>query len=212
MHRLRLALTRLYIKFYLRGKVLGTKVVVPNSRETKGVEVTIFAKKDVLFIGQATLFGTIIIEESVLSQYGLMAQEYVLTHEYAHTRQKSKYVILPAMFWVVFKGASFFTTSGGAFLLLLLTRRFEYLRLLTANAHSFILYLFLFCALSWILEGLADFYAIERLGRTQILEARRELRIKNPNRRLSHRVIGRLTHPPIEVTLRFFDLLHGRNS
>jgi hypothetical protein len=63
----------------------------------KEVEIIVFSRKNALHLGQSTVFGTIIIEESLFSEYSLNVQQYVLVHEYAHSKQKSVYLLLPFM-------------------------------------------------------------------------------------------------------------------
>ena len=206
MKKLQLILTKWYVRTYLCGRFKEVKRVTLS----KGVEreVIVFSAKESMYLGQATIFGTIIIEESVFSQYSQNVRDYVLTHEYAHTRQKSKYLILPLMLALFFGSYMFLTGVVITFLVFIATLRPGALAVLLFFLICLASVVLIFGGLSWFLEGGADYYVLVQLGKEPVLDAWREIRARNPKSGFARMVFARLTHPKIEFVAKLYDLAH----
>ena len=197
-------------KRYIRG-IGGQAKEVVQIQLGKNVEkeVVTFSKKDSLFLGQVTLFNTIIIEESLFSKYSPEVQEFVLTHEYAHTKQKIRYIFLPIMLALTF--SLFFLSlfiSIQAILFLIALQFALLVNLVMDGLVYFILMVLIFSSLSWWMEGTANYYAITQLGKNKVASVVQEMKEKNPKPKLSHKIIGYLTHPPIRLSLKAYDFIH----
>lgn len=201
MHPILLGLTKLHIRL-INGRFVRTQTMkTPNGIEQ---EVAIFSCDKPIFLGQCTPFRTIIIHESVLNNERL--SNYVLIHEIAHTKQWWSFFAIPLCFLVI---ASFFSLACAfAFLIQsLISTNPSYLLGFMWCVIISVLALIIPCAFSWMLELNADFVAIKHIGLEAFLEIRDELR-KTRKLTVSSRIINRLTHPPVGITVRVWRWLH----
>ena len=205
MNRLQFFLTRVYVSTAIGGQVKEVRTIEIGTGEK--VEIILFSRKGALHIGQSTVFGTIIIEESLFSEYSPDVQQYVLFHEYAHSKQKSVYLLLPFMV-ISFLYLISYPIAMIIFLLFISTLGSSIFLNLALGFIPFLLSLMVFIGSSWYLEGRADLYATSHLGKEKFLAARQEIKEKHPNPKLMYRVIGRLTHPPLGLFLEAYDYFH----
>ena len=202
MNRLQFFITRIYARTAIGGQVKEVRTIeIGNGKK---VEIILFSRKGALHIGQSTVFGTIIIEESLFSEYSPDVQQYVLAHEYAHSKQKSVYLLL--LFMVIsFLYLISYPIAVIIFLLFISTLGSSILLNLALGFIPFILSLMVFIGSSWYLEGRADLYATRHMGKRKFLAARQEIKEKHPNPKLMYRAIRRLTHPPLGLFLEVYD-------
>ena len=196
-------LTRLYIRASGARFLRLQAIKASNGAER---EVFLFSAAKPLFLGQCTVFRTIILHESLLVDSALL--DCVLLHEMAHQKQ----------WWVVFGIPLVFPAMFGLYALTsALIFAFDALIsldkiLLVSSVLSLgilALALALPCAFSWILELGAEMVAIKVVGVAKYTRAREKLKAANTPT-LSARIIGRLTHPPTEITLRVRNLFRNR--
>ena len=201
MNSILLGLTKFHIRS-INGRFVRTQTMkIPNGVER---EVTIFSGDKTIFLGQCTPFRTIIIHESVLNNERL--SNYVLIHEMAHTKQWWAFFIIPLSFLVIFS----FLSLAWAFISLiqsLMSMNPSYLLGFMWGVIISVLALAIPCAFSWALELNADFVAIGYIGLQTYLEIREDLR-KIRKLTVSSRIINRLTHPTVGITVRIWCWFH----
>lgn len=205
MNRLQFFLTRFYVRTAIGGQIKEVRTI--EIERGKKVEFIVFSRKNALHLGQSTVFGTIIIEESLFSKYSLNVQQYVLVHEYAHSKQKSVYLLLPFMV-ISFLYIISYPIAVIVFLFFITTLGSTILLNLALGFIPFALSLIVFIGSSWYLEGRADFYTTIQMGKERFLAARQEIIAKHPDPGLIYRAIGRLTHPPLGLFLEVYDYFH----
>jgi Zn-dependent protease with chaperone function len=205
MNRLQFLLTRVYIKTAIGGSV--KEVRTTELENGKKLEIIVYSRRGTLYLGQSTVFGTIIIEESLFSEYGDNVQQYVLVHEYAHSKQKSIYYLMPLMV-LSFIYLIFYPIALTVFLFFFLSSDSAILLNLALGSILFAFSIIVFIGSSWYLEGRADFYATLQMGKDRFLAARQEIKSKYPNPGLMYRAISRLTHPPLGLLLEVYDYFH----
>ena len=200
MNTILLGLTKFSI-WSQNGKFIRTQIIrIPNYIEQ---EVAIFSG-DTWFIGQCTLFRTIIINESVLENKRLL--DYVLIHEFAHTKQWWSLFSIPLGFVLIF---SFYTIFVSLIFLIQAitsinaTYLFGFIVWLIISIFTFVIP----CLFSWILEFDAEFAAIKYMGLDTFIEIRGDLQ-KTRTLSLSGRIIRRLTHPTDGITVRVWHWFH----
>jgi hypothetical protein len=183
------------------GNYVRTQTIkLPNGKER---EIMIFSGDKALFLGQCTMFRTIIIHESILSNKPLF--DYILFHEFAHTKQWWALFIVPLIILIPVS------------LLLLI---FSLVNLLQAiiepnlyglfgSLMGILISAFLFsipCSFSWIMELNADFKAIKEIGFQSFIEIKNAPKILKRNFYSS--IIIMMTHPPTMVTVKLWHWLH----
>jgi Zn-dependent protease with chaperone function len=201
MNSILLGLTKFHICL-INGKFVRTQTMkIPDGVDR---EVTIFSGDKTIFLGQCTPFRTIIIHESVLNNERL--SNYVLIHEAAHAKQWWSFFAIPLYFLVIFS----FLSLVWAFVSLiqsLMSMNPSYLLGFMWGVIISILALAIPCAFSWVLELSADFVAIGYIGLQTFLEIEEDLRkIGKPT--VSSRIINRLTHPTMGITVRVWQWFH----
>ena len=205
MNRLQFLLTGLYIKTAIGGKVKEIRTI--EIEKGIKVEIIVFSRKHSLHLGQSTIFGTIIIEDSLFSAYSPNVGQYLLFHEYAHSKQNVVYLLLP---FIVISFLYFisYPIAVIVFLLFITTLDSTILLNLALGFIPFVLSLAMFIGSSWYLEGSADFYAITQMGKERFLATRQEIKAKHPNPGFIDIAISRLTHPPLGLLLEVYDYFH----
>jgi hypothetical protein len=182
-------------------------IELPGSR--KG-QVVVFSGNTYEMVGQVTPWGTILIHEFAFLSKKLY--DYVVAHEYAHKRQWFRCFLYPLMMLWLILPASFFLVVL-MIVQAVVTREPVYLGIGVTTFIVSVVVLAIPMLFSWILEFLADCYAIRMVGISSILDAIEEGRAlakergyKKPGR-LSM-VLARLTHPPLSLTYRICRFLH----
>jgi Zn-dependent protease with chaperone function len=195
------SLTRLYIRLGGAQFLRLQAVKASNGAER---EAFLFAADKPLFLGQCTVFKTIVLHESLLDDPELL--DYVLLHEMAHQKQWWVVFGIPLVLPAVF---SFFALTYALISALEALISADPSLLVTSllSLAVFALALVIPCAFSWTLELDAEFVSIRVLGLVKYASAREKLRHANTPA-LGGRVIGRLTHPPTEITLRVWNWRH----
>ncbi len=181
------------------------KIKLYNGNE---IEVIISSEEDPFILAQATIFNTIIINQSVLSRYKENTQDYILMHEYAHTKQKISFLFMPLMIFSVIVGLLSLPFSIGMLLGFIIKHNYLFL--------SYTIFLFvisflaigLFSILSWYLEIDADYYSIKHIGKNNALNAIDGMKSKAIKIKFIYKVIGRLTHPPFWVPMKIYDFIN----
>lgn len=203
MNSLQLSLTKLYLR-YRRAQFQSIRFVqLPDGQV---IEAIAYSSKNEFVIGQVTLVGTTIIHELVFESPPLL--EYVAIHETAHKKQWYRHLMWPLAVVCVIASSMMLLAVVFGILLSILLREPMLL------ASSFVALLFAAmillppCLFSWILEYKADCQSVKILGAQSVLGIFDSLPrpIAKPN--LAWRILGRLTHPPITLTVkvcRFFN-------
>lgn len=211
MNKLQFLLTKWYVKTCVKSQIKEIRRI--ELAEGVEKEIVVFSNKNALQLGQLTVFDTIIIEESVFTEYSADVQKYVLTHEYGHTKQRSRYILLPLVLTSVSYLAILFIYLVFMVPLLLVTQEFALLaNLVVFGAISFALATTIFSTSSWWLEGKADYYALVQLGKGKVLDAQQEIKDKNPKPKLFRKVIRNLLYPPIGLVVRIYDCIDKRGK
>jgi hypothetical protein len=200
MNKVLLQLTNLVIRSQ-NGKFVRTETIRISDNFEQ--EVAIFSGDNV-FLGQCTPFKTVVINESVLSNERI--RDYVLIHEFAHTKQWWFYFSIPLAFVLLFSFFSFLlaviylvqsiTSTNWSYII-------EFMFWLSTSLISFAIP----CLFSWMLEFDAEFAAINSMGLDTFIEIRRDIR-QNHSPSLYGRVIRRLTHPTDRITVCVWKWFH----
>ncbi len=193
MNRTKLFLTKLMYKNPNRIYQHVKKLKLYDGTD---IEIIVFSERNPLYLGQATIFNTIIIEESVFRRYNNDTQNYILTHEYAHTKQNllsiigfvSLIILLEYLIWG-FQQHPFYFPYGLMFSLIGVG---------------------VFSLFSWILEIDADCYTIKHIGKDIFLNGKADLKIKAQKRSFFKKLIIQLTHPPLWVTIKIYELINNK--
>ena len=196
MGNVRLSLTKLYLSLNGTRFLRVATVRLPYDHE---VEIIIYSSKQDIVLGQTTITGAIAIHESVLDLSYLL--HYVVTHEDAHRRQWYSFLSIPftAIFWL---GAPISLLYGLVALgIFIAQREMSYLHMSLQSLLLSIVLLLIACIYSWFIEYKADGEAIRRLGVHTVLNARNYME-SLPRPSWIWRVIERMTHPPINFTIR----------
>ncbi len=174
---------------------LETISVTDNHR----IEVAKYSNEKDGFIGQATFWGTIVLNSKAYISETVL--RYVVAHEYGHCKQWYSLLGYPIVIvaWMI----AFFTISVGLVGLALF-----WLFGMTFMTAAYILFwgivfLSIGSGYSWFIEYKADKYAINILGLSHYVKAREEMK-SLPKLPRSTRVLGRLTHPTPELVVRIF--------
>jgi hypothetical protein len=209
MNRVALTLTKRWLKLEGNTFLRVSTIKLPEGREE---EVAVFSGNTYLMVGQVTPWGTILLHEFAFLNQKLY--DYVVAHESTHKRQWFRHFLYPLMFLWLIALLSFFPIVL-MIIQAIITQEAVYLGiaatiLIVSALVSAIPILF-----SWILEFLADCYAIRKVGMSNILDAIEECRALAEERgymkpgRLSI-VLARLTHPPLSLTYRICRFLHRK--
>jgi hypothetical protein len=207
MNRVALGLTKLWLRL-LGAKFLKVSVITLSSGEEQNVVV--FSSKAYFLLGQVTPWGTTIVHELAFSSDKLL--DYIAIHESAHKRQWYRYALYPLVtLWLVvpFMLVSVLLGLVQAVISLDWAYLVGAIIILITSAVVFAVP----CFFSWVLEFLADCYAIRELGIKNISEAMADAKALAETRGLGKpdlltRIIGRMTHPPLTLTYHICRLLH----
>ena len=201
MNSLLLRLTKLHIH-----RIKGEYVRIQLTKILDGTEreVIVFAGEQSIFLGQCTLYRTIIINESVINNERFL--NYVLIHEIEHSKQWWAIFIIPLLFLIIL---GFFLLISSLIYLIQFISSMDtcYLVWSIGMFVTALLSISIPCCYSWIMEIHADFAAIRYLGVQEFLNIKIELH-KSYKRGLEARIINRLTHPTTGFTIYVWRLLH----
>jgi hypothetical protein len=188
MHGIQLLLTKFfYIRLFNRTYKGIVKSKLFNGND---IEIILFSNRN-LINATATFFGTIIMEESVFK--GNNKFNYILTHEYAHTKQKLSLVFLIVVSLVLIR-------------ILLL----NYRQNITLAFISFLFLLFFIFLWSWIIEIDADYYAIKHIGKNPFLIAKYDEIQKTQQTKFFDKLTIRLTRPPYWVPIKIYEFINNK--
>jgi len=202
-----LTLTKLWLRLQ-RNKFLRVSIIeLPGGREE---QIAVFSGNTYEMVGQVTPWGTILIHEFAFLSEKLY--DYVVAHESAHKRQWFRYFLYPLMtLWLILPFSFFLVVL--MVIQAIITQKPIYLSTAVTTLIASALLLAIPSLFSWVLEFLADCYAIRKVGMSNILDAIEEGRAlakersyKKPDR-LSI-IFTRLTHPPLSLTYRICRFLH----
>jgi hypothetical protein len=184
-------------------------IELPEGREE---QVVVFSGNTYDMVGQVTPWGTILIHEFAFLSEKLY--DYVMAHESVHKRQWFRYLLYPLMLlWLILPFS--FLSVVLVIIQAIITQEAIYLGVAVTILIASAVVLAIPSLFSWVLEFLADCYAIRKLGISNILDAIEECRALAKERgyrkpgRLSI-IIARLTHPPLSLTYRICRLLHRK--
>jgi hypothetical protein len=183
------------------GNYVQTQTIkLPDGKER---EIMIFAGDKALYLGQCTIFQTILIHESTLSNKPLF--DYILLHELIHTKQWWSVFIVPL---IILIPVSLLLLIFSLVNLLLGVMELNLYGLLSSLV-GILISAFLFsipCSFSWIMELNADFKAIKEIGFESFIEIKNAPKILKRNFYSS--IIIMMTHPPTMVTVKLWHWLH----
>lgn len=200
MNIIKSKLTKLQIRT-IGGNYVRTQFTkLPKGKET---EIMVFDGDGALYLGQCTIFGTIIIHESTISNKPLF--EYIMSHEIAHSKQWWAIFIIPLIFLIPIGILSFFVSAVSLIQGIVKLNIYTVLGALA----GIVIAGFLFaipCAVSWIMELNADFRAISTVGFETFVQVKKAPKVLKRN--FSSRLIILMTHPPTTVTIKIWHRLH----
>lgn len=187
------------------GDYVRTQTIIfPDGKER---EIMVFSGEKALYLGQCTILRKIIIHESILGNKPLF--DYVLFHEFAHSKQWWEVFIIPL---ILLLPISFLLLILSLFNLFLATIKLNLYSLLVSIA-GILISVFLFaipCGFSWIMELNAEFASIKEVGVQAFMD------IKNAPKLLKHgfysKVIIIMTHPPPNVTVKLWRWFHNHKD
>ncbi len=157
--------------------------LLPNG---KTVKLFVF-KGRFLYMGQATKYSTIIIDEKVFTEHSKDFQDYVILHEYAHIRSPIINVL------------SFFIP-----LITLFFGIFVFLSLITMPSIFGVVLLIFLLLVAGLPEVDAEFYAIKILGLNKILSIHKEIRPKKSQKSIINEIASIITHLPVRLIFLFY--------
>lgn len=190
-------LTQFHIRS-INGKYVGNQFIkLPNGTNQ---EIMVYSGDKTLFIGQCTIYGTIIVHEAMLANRTTL--NYVLLHEMAHKRQWWVFFIIPLILVMIIGMISLFLFLIYLVLSLIKFNLNNFLTALLGVLISSFLIL-LFCAFSWMLEFNAEFKAIKEMGLQSYLDTRMQLP-KPLKLSPSQKLIIRMTHPTTNITVKLW--------
>lgn len=201
MNKFRLAITKFHIKHARKGTFEKLETIsLPNHGD---IEVAKYSNKQDGSIGQATLWGTIIINDKAYTSDKVLT--YVIAHEYGHCKQWYSLLGYPIIIaaWI-FGGMAFMMSLASLILFWLFPG--SVLVSLIGMTWSVAL-LLIGCSYSWFIEYKADSYAIKTLGLDHYLNAREEMK-KLPKPSFTMRFIGRMTHPTPGIIFKIFQFFN----
>jgi hypothetical protein len=181
----------------IRGNYVRTQTTIfPDGKER---EIMIFSGEKALYLGQCTILRKIIIHEGILDNNLLFY--YVLSHEFAHSKQWWGEFIIPLILLLPISCFLFISSFTNLFLATIQPN----LNNLVTSIEGILISALLFaipCGFSWIMELNAEFAAIKKVGVLPFME------IKNGPKLLKHdfcsNVIVFMTHPPTKVTIKLW--------
>ena len=191
--------------YSIGGNYVRTQTIIfPDGKER---EIMVFSGEKALYLGQCTILRKIIIHESILGNKPLF--DYVLFHEFAHSKQWWVVFIIPLIILIPI-----------SLLLLMLSLYNLFLAIIELNLYSLLVSIagilisvLLFaipCGFSWFMELNAEFAAIKEGGIQTFIE------IKNTPKLLKHgfysRIIIIMTHPPTNVTVILWRWFHNHKD
>ena len=204
MNKLRLVMTKLHIRFARKG--VFEKLETLSISDDYHVEVAKYSNEKDGFIGQATLWCTIVVNDKAYTSDTML--KYVVTHEHGHCKQWYSLLGYPIIIavWIIGGFAILFGLFGLVFFWAL---SMSYLTAVFTLAWG-IVFLVIGSSYSWFIEYKADSYAIKTLGLDQYLNAREEMK-KLPKLSLMVRLIGRMTHPTPGIVFKIFQFFNNQS-
>ena len=207
MNRVALTLTKLWLRLQGNKFLRVSTIELPEGREE---QAAIFSGNTYHMVGQVTPWGTILIHEFAFLSEKLY--DYVVAHESAHKRQWFRYVLYPLMtLWLILP--FLFLLIVLMIIQAIITREAIYLGIAVMTLVASAVLLAIPSLFSWVLEFLADCFAIRKVGMSSILDAIEECRALAKERGyrkpgLLSIILARLTHPPLSLTYRICRFLH----
>lgn len=207
MNRVALTLAKVWLRLQGNRFLRVSVIELPGGRKE---QVAVFSGNTYHMIGQVTPWGTVLVHEFAFLSSKL--HDYVAAHESAHKRQWFRYLLYPLMtLWLILPFSLFFI--GLMIIRAVVTYETIYMGIAVATLIASGLLLAIPSLFSWVLEFLADCYAIRKLGISNILDALEEGRALAKERGYSRPdlfsiIVARLTHPPLSLTYRICCFLH----
>ena len=185
----------------IRGNYVRTQTTIfPDGKER---EIMIFSGEKALYLGQCTILRKIIIHEGILDNNLLFY--YVLSHEFAHSKQWWEVFIIPL---ILLLPISLCLLMLSLFNLFLATIELNLYNLLVSIAGILVsgLLFAVPCGFSWIMELNADFAAIKKVGLQTFIDIKNAPKLLKRN--FYSNIIIFMTHPPTKFTIKLWRLLH----
>jgi len=195
----------------------GKKYVNKGTRifkNGKTKEVLVYKEKKPLLIAQNIAFINVIILNADLENiYSKDVQEFVLEHEYAHSRLffliSWIWLCLILIFGLFFVGS---LMTSLTLLILILVNYTKYHILFFNSLISLIVSLLVTTFLSWIEEFRAEKNAIKTMGIAVTEKVYTEMDEKRPKRAFYYSIIGIITHPPKTLVLKICKYLYKKKQ
>lgn len=175
-------------------------MIFPDGKER---EIAVFRGDKALYLGQLTILRQIIIHESVLCDE--LHLNYVLAHEFAHSRQWWALPLMPLLLLVPISVILLVVSVSS---LVLAVIKLSWYGILGSVAGILIsaIVLAVPCAFSWLMELNADFAAIETMGIETFVAIKKRPKLLKDS--FYSKLIVRMTHPPADFTLKVWNRLH----
>lgn len=205
VHKRQELLTKWYLK---HNKLRFVEIKRFNLKNNAKVDVFTF-DGDYRYIGAATLFSTIVVNNELFYKFSKNVQDYIISHEYGHIRFP---ILIELFFSFILLCASFLQFIGFSLLVISLVL------IIPLTYYKFpILYIldFTFCGLSlfifglfwkWLSELDADFYAIKLCGLDETITARNEIAQKNGKLSIKAKMLRYSSRMPPKLTFYLYRL------
>lgn len=175
------------------------KIIDIEEYSTDGVEDTIYwYDSDSNRGGHCTPFNTVLMNQNPLDEVSKEVTDYVFLHESGHANQHPilRLVLYAALFPTILMAiASPFSAVAQTISVFLLT---ESLRLTATQGAASLIVVGLttsaFGLVSWIDEGYAELFALNRLGKETYLQCHQEIR-EHADRPIHRRIIHHVRYP-----------------
>ncbi len=175
----------------------------------KSIEVLLYKGEHEYFGAKVLPFPSVIIaEECLFRDYSRNVSNFILAHEYTHTRVPW-FVDIVYYVIMLLSGMAAFGFLYGTILFLLLAAKWH--NILILAVYSFICLLIamsLFGIFSWLYEGFAEIGAIRLLGASATNKAYAEMKKKHKKRSWHTAFMDWLRYPPRSLVLKFYEWFH----
>jgi hypothetical protein len=206
MNNVLLWLTKQYLRLAGSKFVRLDVITIPGEKEQ---EVVVFSSDKSPLLGQATLFRTTILNETVFGKERLL--NYVVLHETGHRKQWYGYFIYPLLIVCVLVSFGFLLGALWSLLASMIFLNPSFLLSMLIGLLFAALTLAILGIFSWALEINAEFYAIGKLGLQGYLDALADAP-KPQKRSLYLKAVILLTHPPSSVVIWIYQRLHKKQD